>query len=305
MIYFRSEFRAMGCSHELVACAADEGTAARAFAEAQAEVVRIEQKYSRYRPDSVLGEINARAGDGGYIACDPETVELLGLAGRLHQVSDGLFDVTSGVLRRVWNFSARKLPSDEDVAALMPLIGWDKVEFKNEGVRLTRKGMELDFGGFGKEYACDRAVLMMSRAGIAHGYVNLAGDIRAIGPQPDGKPWPVGVQNPRQAGAVLASYPLSRGALATSGDYEKFFEAGGRRYSHILNPKTGYPANYWAAATVLASSALLAGAYTTIAMLKEADGLAFLKKLGRQFLLVDLAGRWVTDECSKQLETTL
>lgn len=305
MIYFRKQFRAMGCSHELVACAADQGTAARAFADAEAEVLRIEKKYSRYRSDSIIGEINARAGDDCFVTCDPETAELFGLAARLYQVSDGLFDATSGVLRRVWNFAAGKVPGDEEIARLLPLIGWDKVEFKDQGVRLALKGMELDFGGFGKEYACDRAVEMMRRAGIAHGYVNLAGDIRAIGRQPDGQPWPVGVQNPRMPGAVLASFPLSRGALATSGDYEKYFEAGGRRYSHILNPKTGYPANYWAAATVLASSALLAGAYTTIAMLKEADGLAFLRKVSRQFLLVDLAGRWVTDECSQQLETTL
>lgn len=305
MKFYRHEFKAMGCSHEIVACADDASLAARAFAAANAEVVRIEQKYSRYRSSSVVGEINSRAGDGTFISCDQETLELLKVAAELYASSDGLFDVTSGILRRLWNFSSdATVPPRGEIELLLPLIGWDKVAVAGNGVRLVKKGMELDFGGFGKEYACDRAAEIMGALGISHGYVNLAGDIRALGPQPDGQPWLVGVQHPRTSGQALASFPLTRGALATSGDYEKYFEADGRRYCHILNPTTGYPVNYWASASVLAPTALLAGACTTIAMLKGAAGTAFLEKMRRPFLLVDLAGRWVTDTESKQLETT-
>lgn len=292
----------MGCTHELVACAGDAAQVEKAFSAAISEVKRIEQKYSRYRPDSVISRINAAAGTGVYTACDRETCDLLVAAEHLYASSGGLFDVTSGVLRKAWNFKGSKLPEPEAVAALLPLVGWEKVARRGADLLLTISGMEIDFGGFGKEYACDRAAEIMMELGIKHGYVNLAGDIRALGPQPDGQPWPVGVQNPREPGKVLASLPLVEGALATSGDYEKYMEIGGRRYSHILNPKTGYPVNHWAAATVLASTALLAGACTTIAMLKEADGKAFLEKTNRQFLLVDLAGRWVTNELKEKTE---
>lgn len=304
MKYYRHEFRAMGCSHEIIICAQDPETASRAMSVAEAEVRRIEGKYSRYRADSIISEINARAGESAFVKCDEETMMLLRAAQALHVASDGLFDITSGVLRRIWNFSVGVCPTQSQIDALLPLIGWDMVELHEDSVRLRNPGMEIDFGGFGKEYACDRAAEAMAAMGIDHGYVNLAGDIRALGPQPDGSPWLIGVQHPREQGRALAKFPLTRGALATSGDYEKYFEVGGRRYCHILNPLTGHPVHYWASATTLAATALIAGACTTIAMLKEAAGTAYLEKTRRPFILVDLAGRWVTDTESKQLETT-
>ncbi len=178
--------------------------------------------------------------------------------------------------------------------ALLPLIGWQQVHWHAHHIRLPRAGMELDFGGFGKEYAADRAAEVLRAAGVQHGFVNLGGDIRVVGPRADGQPWRFGIQHPRQGeGHTIASVEMSTGALATSGDYERFFEHEGRRYCHILDPRTGWPvgcghpascvpprqaggraascgqaAASWASISVTAPACTAAGALSTIAMLK-------------------------------------
>jgi thiamine biosynthesis lipoprotein len=150
--------------------------------------------------------------------------------------------------------------------------------------------MELDFGGFGKEYAADRAATMMAARGAKHGYVNLAGDLRVLGPKPDGAPWMIGIQDPRRRGEVIATIPVYQGGLATSGDYERYFELEGQRYCHILDPNTGWPVTHWRTVSVLAPLAVVAGNCSTIAMLKQADGLAFLQASGMNFLAMDQHG---------------
>lgn len=253
------------------------------------EVRRIEAKFSRYRPDSVVSRIAAQAG-GQPVECDDETLALLAYAGTLYDNSAGLFDITSGVLRRAWNFRQPALPEASALQTLCALVDWPSVQRDGRRVRLPTVGMELDFGGFGKEYAADRAAQALLERGARSGYVNLAGDIRVLGPKPDGQAWVMGIQDPRQADKLIASIPLVGGALATSGDYERFFELDGRRYCHILHPKTGQPVEYWRSVSVLAPSALVAGSCTTIAMLKQADGLAFLEDAGVTYLAVDPSG---------------
>jgi thiamine biosynthesis lipoprotein len=155
--------------------------------------------------------------------------------------------------------------------------------------------MELDLGGIGKEYAVDRAATMLAEAGIGAALVNLGGDLRAIGRRADGNPWRLGIAHPRNTGAVLASIPLHEGALATSGDYERFFELDGRRYCHILDPRTGWPVHAWQSISVVAPACLAAGTITTIAMLLGEQTLPFLRSQGLPFLAVDSLGR-VVDE---------
>jgi thiamine biosynthesis lipoprotein len=138
--------------------------------------------------------------------------------------------------------------------------------------------MEIDFGGVGKEYAADRMATICAEHGIRHGLVNLGGDLRAIGPQHDGTAWRVGIRHPRRGGAALAGFDLATGALATSGDYERFIDVGGRRFSHILNPRTGMPAAHWQSISVVAPLCVVAGSCATIAMLLEADAPAFLER---------------------------
>jgi thiamine biosynthesis lipoprotein len=183
------------------------------------------------------------------------------------------------------------VPSAPELAPLLALIGWDKVQRAPGKVRLALAGMELDFGGFGKEYAADRAAALLEQGGVRHGYVNLGGDLRVVGPQPDGQPWLIGIQHPRDPGACVASIAVSQGALATSGDYERYFDLDGRRYCHVLDPGTAMPVSHWQSVSVLAPLAVLAGSVSTIAMLKEEHGLAFLAASGVSYLAIDHAGQ--------------
>lgn len=251
------------------------------------EVLRIERSYSRYRPDSIVARINAAAGVD-WVDCDAETLSLLNFADQLHQQSGGLFDITSGVLRRAWNFAQSKdqaqLPTTDQIDALLPLIGWAQVQRDGQRIRLPRAGMELDFGGFGKEYAADRAAALLQRTGVLHGYVNLGGDMRLMGPKPDGSPWVMGIQHPRERDQLLATQQLTTGGLATSGDYERFMVVDGQRYCHLLNPHTGWPVGHWRTVSVTAPLAVVAGCVATIAMLQGPQGLEFLRQSGHPFM---------------------
>jgi len=275
---------------EIRLAAADAQAAEHLARQAIAEVKRIEAKYSRYRDDSVVAQINAAAGRQA-VACDAETRSLLDYANALHAASDGLFDITSGVLRRAWNFREPRVPSADALAPLLAKVGWDKVDLSSGQVFLKQAGMEIDFGGFGKEYAADRAAALLIDAGVRHGYVNLGGDMRFVGPQPDGEPWSIGIQDPRDADGVIASIPVSLGALTTSGDYERYFEVDGQRYCHVLDPRDGMPVRYWRSVSVLAPLAIAAGSCATIAMLKQAAGLDFLHASGMAYLAVDAEGK--------------
>lgn len=284
------QFVAMASDCEVRLAGVSAARAQTLAALAIADVRRIETKYSRYRADSVVSRINAAAGNGESIAIDAETAQLLAFATQLFTLSDGLFDATSGVLRQVWDFKTGRRPTPQQLAEVLPRIGWNHVNWNDQSARLTRPGMELDFGGFGKEYAADRAATLLANEGAQHGLVNLGGDIRVIGPQADGSPWSMGIRHPRQDNAVIASIPISSGALATSGDYERFFVEGGERFCHILNPRTGWPAQHWQSISVIAPVCVAAGAMSTTAMLKGSDATAFLQGQGVSYLAVDTAG---------------
>lgn len=289
MTSHRFFFDAMASRCEVRLTVEDEPTAQRLAQLAIDEVRRIEAKYSRYRPDSVVSQISAQAGLDG-VECDDETLALLAFADQLFEQSAGLFDITSGVLRRAWNFRQPALPGADVLHGLCALIGWRSVQRDGRRVRLPKAGMELDFGGFGKEYAADRAAHILMARGVRNGYVNLAGDIHVMGPQGDQQPWLIGIQDPRHADRLVASIPIASGALATSGDYERFFELDGRRYCHILHPKSGQPVGHWRSVSVLAPSAIVAGSNSTIAMLQQAQGRVFLEDSGLVYLAIDHLG---------------
>ncbi len=286
---FGFAFDAMSSDCEIRLDGDDSDGLAAAAGEAIAEVRRIERKYSRYRGDSVVASINAGAGSGRPVAVDDETAALLDFAGELHALSEGAFDITSGVLRRAWDFRRAELPERAALAALLPLIGWPQVEWHERRVLLPQRGMEIDFGGFGKEYAADRAAAVLQEAGVRHGFVSLGGDIRVIGPRRDGSAWRFGIQHPRDPSRTIASIDLGEGALATSGDYERHFELDGRRYCHILDPRTGWPVQSWASISVVAPACVAAGALSTIAMLSGPAALDFLATQRTGHLAVDAA----------------
>jgi FAD:protein FMN transferase len=281
------EFQAMSSVCEIRLDGTDSAAMTVAAQNAITEVRRIEKKYSRYLPDSIISRINKGAGSAAVFQVDDETASLLNFAASLHTLSDGLFDITSGVLRRVWDFRAGSKPSAADLKAILPLIDWNKVEWHAPAIRLPTAGMELDFGGFGKEYAADRAMAVLLASGQHQGFINLGGDIRVLGARCNGLPWRFGIAHPRKDAATIASVELTDGALASSGDYERYFEVEGQRFCHILNPQTGMPVNKWASVSVTAPACVAAGALSTIAMLKGEDALAFLATQGATFLAVD------------------
>ncbi len=292
---FGVDFGAMASRCEVRLFAPDEAEARTLAQPAIDEVRRIEAKFSRYRDDSVAARINTAG--GAWVEVDAETAALLEFGAALWRDSAGLFDLTSGVLRRAWDFKAKRVPGAGELAALLPLVGWSKVELEwldaaRARVRLALLGMEIDFGGIGKEYAADRAAALLAERGLAHGFVNLGGDVRAFGPQLDGTPWRIGIQHPRKADALMGSVPLHDGAVASSGDYERYFERDGRRYCHILDPRTGWPASHWQSVAVTSSACVAAGACTTVAMLMPVDeALDFLRAQGVQFLAVAANGQ--------------
>lgn len=274
-------FSAMGCP---CAIHADKPAAAEA---ARAEVLRLERKYSRYRDDSVLSRINAAAGNAQGCVLDDETAALLDYAATAHAQSDGLFDATAGVLRQAWNFRGDALPPQSQIDGLLPRIGWQRLGW--ERPRLTLPvGMELDFGGFVKEYAADGAAAAARTAGARSGLVDLGGDLAVIGPHADGAPWRVGIRDPRNAQRPVATIALDVGGLASSGNYERCLRIAGKVFGHILDPRTGWPVTGgFAAVSVRADSCLIAGTVTTVAMLKgRSAGSAWLDSVGLPHLSI-------------------
>ncbi len=290
---FKIEFRAMASPCELQLIGSDEASVANAADAAVAEVRRIEHKYSRYRADSVVSHINAAAGSGQDIVVDDETRALLDFAGQLHEASEGRFDITSGVLRRAWDFRRTRVPVASEVEALLALVGWHRVRWRPPCIALPESGMELDFGGIGKEYAADRAASVLAGLGVGGGFVNLGGDFRVLGPRAEGQPWRIALQHPRDADALLGHVELSQGALATSGDYERFIELDGRRYGHVLDARTGWPVSHWRCVSVIAPTCAAAGALCTLAMLMGDASPDFLRAQGVPHLAVRHDGQIV------------
>ena len=277
----------MGCPCEFRFHAETEDAHLRALEACLREIERFERKYSRYLAGSVTTTINRSAGRAP-VPIDRETASLLEYAAVCHEQSDGLFDITSGVFRHVWHRRRKTLPSRREREACIARIGWDKVQRSEGSVYLPLIGMELDFGGVVKEYAADAAAVLARKAGIRHGLINLGGDICIVGPQPDGRPWPIGIVHPLHNDSAIATVTLVEGALTTSGGYERFVEIEGRRYSHLIDPRTGWPVEGLSSVSVVADQAIVAGSIASIALLQRpADGLDWLERCGAPYLAID------------------
>jgi len=287
---YRHAFKAMGSPCEIQLYAASAAQAKRVAGIAIADARRLEALYSRYRSDSFLSAINRVAASGGRISVDEETSGLLNYAATCYRESGGLFDITSGILRRAWRFDRGALPDEGQVQALLDKVGWHKVRWTPPILEFPVPGMEIDFGGVVKEYAVDRAATLCREAGVGHGVINLGGDIKIIGPHPDGSPWRVGIRHPRDPEGVIQTLLLRDGALASSGDYERCIVVDGVRYGHILSPQTGWPVRHLASVSVVADLCVVAGSASTIAMLKEDGGPAWLQSMGLPHFWVDVHG---------------
>lgn len=284
--YFLGRFAAMASPCEVLVDTDDRSEAESLLLIAEGEARRIEQKFSRYRTDNLVHRINHS--DGQPVQVDEETAGLIDYAAECYEVSDGMFDITSGVLRRVWKFDgSSRVPAQAEVRDVLRHVGWWRVTWGN-AVLTMPAGMEIDLGGVGKEYAVDRAAgLIAARTGNAF-LVNFGGDLFARGPRRGGRPWGVGVDDPERTGeAAVYRIDLPSGGLATSGDARRFVLHRGRRLGHILNPKTGWPVeDAPRAVTVIADTCMEAGALSTLAYLQGPGARHFLETQGVQFRIL-------------------
>jgi len=267
-------FTAMASPCEVLVDGADAAELRRVTRVVETEVRRIEQLWSRYREGNVVHRINTAGGRA--ITVDDETAQFLDYAAHLHAWSDGLFDVTSGVLRRAWKFDGSdRVPAQSQVDALLPLVGWDKVSWQSPVLQMPM-GMEIDFGGIGKEYAVDRACALARYATSLPVLVNCGGDLACTGPRANGEPWQVGIDT-GVPGAATPLVKLSQGGVATSGDANRFLLKDGVRYPHVLDPRSGWPVTGGPRAiTVAAQTCTEAGVLSTVALLHGAGAEEFL-----------------------------
>jgi len=274
------EFQAMS-THCRMNC---HGVAASVAHDFQREVVewtaQFEARYSRFIPDSLIGRINAAAGER-WVETDPETDRLFGLCQELFFFTRGAFDPTALPLIKLWNWkqSSPVLPEDKNIQAARELVGWNKIQRRPGGIFLPRRGMALDLGGIGKEYAVDCVMNLAVQRGIPNVLVDFGQDVRVRGHAPGKKFWWVGLDDANHPGKCWAGVAVTDHAVTTSGDYLRHFVANGRRYGHILDPRTGYPAlNDCRAVSVIGPSCTIAGLLaTSVCVLGAKEGLQLIE----------------------------
>ncbi len=274
----------------------DDGLA-KAAGDAFARITKVDNLMSTYKPMSNLSRINTNSGIAPILA-DPEVIENIDDASYVSSLSGGAFDITVGPLVNVWEIGSKKahVPSPETIKKTLPLVGWRGivVDKKAGTVFLKKRGASIDLGAIAKGYASDRAVAALLEDGIKGGIVACAGDIKVFGKKPDGSAWSVGIQNPRgPEGSVIAKLPLTDMAISTSGDYERYFFNDGKRYCHIIDPHTGYPASGLMSVTVLAKDSWLADSMgTTLFVLGPAKAYALaLKHPELEVLMITDSGK--------------
>lgn len=291
----RLEFRALGthCQVQYVPAAVGAVDFERAAVD---WVARFEARYSRFRPDSIVSRVNLAAGVS-WADVDAETEELLDVCDALYRMSGGILDVTAGPLVRLWDYRLprHELPDDAGVEAARNLVGWTKVERSPGRIFLPRAGMSLDFGGWGKEWAVDAVAQLAVEHGIRQAMVDFGHDIRCVGTPPGRPAWHVGLENPDEPGAYQGSVGLAAGqGIASSGDYLRGFVHQGRRYGHIVDPRTGRPVAHGARqVTVVAPTCFQAGLLSTVAfVLGPESGREFVQRFpGADARFVSAQGR--------------
>lgn len=272
----------MGSRFDITIVAKDSLSAEENIDAVIAEITRIENLISDWKSDTQISEVNRNAGIAP-VKVDPEVFRLTERAIHFSEITNGAFDISFAAMDRIWKFdgSMTQMPTPEAIKKSVEKVGYRNIilDPKNSTIFLKLKGMKIGFGALGEGYAADRCRDMMLAKGIKAGIVNGSGDMSTWGKQPNGKPWGVGITNPIHKDTIFAVIPLYKSAVVTSGSYEKYVIFNGKRYAHIINPVTGYPATGLCSVTVLGPSAEMANGFSTSVMVLGKDlGLALLKK---------------------------
>ena len=285
----------MGSSFEITVVAEDEDFAKESLAIAKKEIIRIENLISSWDQKSETSRINRNAGIAA-VEVSKELFDLIFRAQQISKLSSGAFDLTFAAIDKLWNFDGREseMPNPDTLKASVFNIGYQLIELDKESltVFLPKKGMKIGFGAIGKGYAADRAKQLLVERGVLGGIINASGDMNTWGTKPNGSSWTIGIVNPMNNKKVFSWFSLEHNAVVTSGDYEKFTQINGRRYSHIIDPRTGIPSQGIVSCTVFAGKAELADAIATaIFVMGVESGLFLIDQLPDiEAILIDDSG---------------
>jgi thiamine biosynthesis lipoprotein len=272
----------MGSRWDITIVANDSANAELNIDTVIAEVSRIEYLISDWKPDTQVSMVNNNAGIAP-VRVDKEILQLTQRAIQISEITNGAFDISFAAMEKIWKFdgSMTEMPSPEAVIKAVEKVGYKNIiiDTINSTIFLKLKGMKIGFGALGEGYAADKCRYMMLGKGVKAGIVNGSGDMSTWGKQPNGKPWSIGISDPFHRGDLYAVVPLLQSSVTTSGSYEKYAEINGKRYSHIINPATGYPASGLVSVTVFGPSTEMCNSFSTSIMVMGKDaGFQLLRK---------------------------
>jgi len=304
MIQQQIHTRLMGSDFQLVVIEKDMDLAARRLREGVDEIERIEDLLTVFRAHSQTSLLNNQAGDGP-VTVDPEFYRIVERCIHLSSLTQGAFDITAGALTALYNFK-EKVPRIPDTALLnatLANVGYRHILMGSDNsISLTRKGMRIGFGAVGKGYAADCVKALWKAAGVEAGVINASGDLTAWGNRPDGSPWKIGIADPGNPSNILLWLPVSDCSVATSGNYEQYFELNGIRYSHNIDPRTGIPVRSIKSVTIISPSAELSDALATaVTVMGVEAGLHLIDQLPRVYgIIIDEKDRIIK---SRKIQT--
>ena len=286
----------MGSRFQITLVDKDSISAEQNIDKAVAEITRIENLISEWRPETQISQVNQNAGIKP-IKVDKEVFDLTKKGIYFSKLTDGAFDISIVAMDKIWKFddSMDELPSEQAIKESVRHVGYQNIilDSTNSTIFLRNPGMKIGFGSIGKGYAADKTRDLMKSMGVKAGIIDASGDISTWGTQPDGKPWAIGINNPFNDHKMAAVLYFKENAVTTSGSYEKYAEIHGKRYSHIMNPKTGYPSTGLTSVTITGPNATMANGFSTsIMVLGEKEGLKLLKQFPEyHYLLITDKGK--------------
>jgi FAD:protein FMN transferase len=300
MVKDRIDIRLMGSEFELIVVEKDQETAGIRLNAAIEEIRRIENLLTEFSDSSETARLNKNAGINA-VQVEAEVYQLIQRAVRISTLTQGAFDISSGVLKALYNFKqrGREIPSPEKISQALKCVGYRYIRLlPGHHIFLAKPGMHIGFGAIGKGYAADKVKSLWKASGVGAGVINASGDLTAWGRQPDGSPWRVGIADPRDPAVFLLWLPVENASVATSGNYEQYVEIAGVRYSHNIDPRTGSPVRDIKSVTIISASAELSDALATAVTVMGKDaGLHLINQLpDTHCILIDDKDRVFTSD---------